>query len=356
MTEIHTSAPGRVNLIGEHTDYNGGLVLPMPISQRTQVRLNARDDSTVVVTTQAYPDHAGHYRLGEEARTSTWLDYVMGCTAVLRDGGYRLRGCELVIASDVPLGSGLSSSAALEVAVLRALRRANDLDFDDLALALFAQRAENELVGAPVGAMDQMAASLGVEGEALFIDLGTFSSQAVPIPDTIEVVVIASGIRHDLAAGTGYRTRRDECDRAARALGVAQLRDAQTASTDTIAALPAPLDRRVRHVISENQRVVATVAALGRDDHAELRTLFAASHVSMRDDYEVSIPEIDLLVELADADPEAFGARLTGGGFGGSIVILVDANRGSAVAERVADTYRARTGASPRTLILRRPG
>jgi galactokinase len=345
---IVASAPGRVNLIGEHTDYNAGFVLPAPIPQRTRVELTRRADRRIVVSSHELGEYAD-YELGREQRTGRWIDYVQGCTFAAQEAGHRLSGADLRISSDVPLGSGLSSSAALEVAVLRALRAANELSLDDLALALLGQRAENELVGAPVGAMDQLAASLGEPGCALFVDMRTLHSRKLPLPEA-DLLVISSGIRHDHVAGD-YRVRRTECETAARLLGVSSLRDVDPADLAGTAALPDPLGRRVRHVISENARVLDAVEAMARRDLVTLGRLFRESHASLRDDYEVSIPAIDILVELAVGHPEVYGARLTGGGFGGSIVGLARSGYGGRIASAIVDEYARRTGHTGRVLL-----
>jgi galactokinase len=349
---IAASAPGRVNLIGEHTDYNEGFVLPTPIPQRTRVELQERGDDRVVVWSEELGASAA-YRLGDEHRRSEWVDYIMGCTAMLRRAGHRIAGCELRIASDVPVGSGLSSSAALEIAVLRAFRAAYALAIDDVRLALLGQRAEVELVGAPVGAMDQLAASLGRLGAALLIDLRSLDVRSIPLP-AADLVVIASGVRHDHAAGD-YRVRREECDEAARQLGVRALRDLGTADLAEIARLPPPLDRRARHVVTENARVLAAVQAIERGDLDELGALLREAHASMRDDFEASLPVIDRLAELANADRAIYGARLTGGGFGGSIVALAVNGEGRAAADRIALRYAAATGLVPQVLIAGDP-
>lgn len=343
------SASGRVNLIGEHTDYNGGLVLPMPIPQQARVELRRRTDDYVHAWSREF-ERWEEYRLGDERRRGSWIDYVMGCTYALRMAGHAIAGAGLQIASDVPLGSGLASSAALEVAVLRAFRQAFGLALDDTQLALLGQRGENEIVGAPVGAMDQLCASLGEPGSALFIDLRTLASRCVPFPSSVDLLVISSGVRHDHAYGD-YRTRRAECEAAARMLGVALLGELGPADLPQIAKLPAPLDRRARHVVSENARVLATVSALERADLAALTQLFADSHASMRDDFEVSIPAIDLLVEIAAAEPDVIAARLTGGGFGGSIVALANAGTGQRAAGRITERYAARTTHTPQVLV-----
>ncbi|HUS32311.1 MAG TPA: galactokinase [Kofleriaceae bacterium] len=344
---ISASAPGRVNLIGEHTDYNGGLVLPTPIPQRTRVELELRDDARVIVSTAELATSA-EFVLGNERRSGTWLDYVQGCTAAARRAGFPLHGANIAISSNVPLGSGLSSSAALEVAVLRAFREALHLDLDDLALALLGQRAENDLVGAPVGAMDQVAVSMGTPGAALLIDMRTLAARRIPLPHA-DLLVISSGIQHDHAAGD-YRTRRAECEEAARLLGVKLLSDLDVGDLARICRLPTPLRGRVRHVVTENARVRQAVEAIEQNDLVRLGVLFRESHKSMRDDYEVSIAAIDMLVEIAEAQPDVYGARLTGGGFGGSIVAIAKPGSGERAADAIIHEF-ARTGYSGQVLI-----
>jgi galactokinase len=345
------SAPGRVNLIGEHTDYNGGFVLPAAIPQRTHVELALRGDRQVRALSLAMsaPGVPDEYVLGEEVRGRGWLDYVQGVTQVLAQAGYPVTGFDLRVSSTVPVGGGLSSSAALEVAILRALRSALSLAIDNVSLALMAQRAENGLVGAPVGVMDQLASSLASETAALFIDVRDLVILPVPLPPGGELLVIGSGVAHDHASGD-YRTRRAECERAAALLGVDLLREIAV-SDARISTLPEPLGRRVRHVVTENVRVLSTVKAMERGDLPDIGALFAESHRSMRDDYQVSVPAIDTLVELAVAHPSVFGARLTGGGFGGSIVALCRAGSAAAAGKRVAAAYAERTGLRPTVLV-----
>lgn len=345
---VTTSAPGRVNLMGEHTDYNGGLVLPAIIPQRTVVELvpSAQRRVRAVSVGVAPSDRPLEYVPGDERAGRGWLDYVQGVTHVLATAGFPVGGFDLRVTSDVPVGSGLSSSAALLVAVLRALRVAFALALDDVALAGVAQQAESTFVGVRVGIMDQMAASLGEEGSALFLDTRTRAWERVAVPPAVELAVIDSGVAHRHVGGD-YNTRRDECERACRLLGVGQLRDLDEADLPRLAMLPAPLARRARHVVTENARVLAAVAALRAGDAARLGTLFTASHVSQRDDYEVSVPEVDLLVDLARGDAGVYGARLTGGGFGGSVVLAVRRGTAHAVAHAVADRYAARTARVP---------
>ena len=346
--EIHTDAPGRVNLIGEHTDYNGGYVLPAAIPQRTTVQLARRGDDLVRVWSEQFPtDEPAAYYAGLEQRSGGWTDYVKGMTLVLGRAG-RITGCDLLVDSTVPPGSGLSSSAALEIALGRALRDAFDLPLDDVALARAGQQAENEFVGAPVGIMDQMACSLAIPGSALFLDTRSLEFTHVPIPPAAALAVIDSGIAHTHAGGE-YVTRRAECAEAARLLGVRELRDV----TDVAAAdqLPPPLDRRARHVITENQRVLDTVAALRTGQLRAAGDLFRQSHESLKTQFEVSIPALDRLVAIASSARGTYGARLTGGGFGGSIVVLCDAGRVREVARFIVDEY-ARTSGNRATALV----
>jgi galactokinase len=350
---VAADAPGRVNLIGEHTDYNGGLVLPLAIPQRTRVELAPRDapeKARVRAWTANLPRETEEYRLGEEKAGRGWLDYVQGVTQSLRLAGHKLGGFDLRVESDVPLGSGLSSSAALEVSLLRALREAFGLRLDDVEIALLGQKAENDFVGAPVGVMDQMASSLADERRALFLDTRHMRFERVPLPAGIEVAVIDSGISHNNAGGE-YRRRREECERAAELLGFPQLRDLDIQDLWRLVALPEPLDRRARHVITENARVRAAVAAMQEGDLERLGKILNTAHDSLRDDFEVSLPEIDLLVDLARHEPGVYGARLTGGGFGGSIVVLTRAGEARAIADRVVAEYRQRTGRNGAVLV-----
>jgi galactokinase len=349
---VAAEAPGRVNLIGEHTDYNGGYVLPTVIPQRTRVELLPRPDANVRVWS-ANVDEAHRmeqFVLGREAQTRTWLDYVQGVTVALRQRGLHLRGADVRIESTVPIGSGLSSSAALEVSVARALRAAFDLRLDDVELAMAGKWAENEFVGAPTGIMDQMVVSLGMAGAALFLDTRSLHFDRVPLPASVELVVIDSGVRHRIVSGE-YATRRRQCEEASRRLGVPELRDVPASRLPDVESLDEPYRRRARHVVTEDERVLQAVAALRANDPAQVGELFYASHASMRDDYEVSVPAVDALVELASADGDVYGARLTGGGFGGAVVMLARAGQGCAVAARVSAAYAADTGNTPRVLV-----
>jgi galactokinase len=349
--EAAASAPGRANLIGEHTDYNDGFVLPLAVPLRTRIVAARRNDDLGLVASRERDDgHIMEYQIGRERRGQGWIDYVQGVTWILRAAGYGLGGFELALESDVPLGSGLASSAALLVAMLRTMRDLFELSLDDVTLAQLARRAENDFVGARVGIMDQLCASLGDESHALFVDTRSLDFERVPFPASLELAVINSGVSHSNAAGE-YNTRRSECERACALLGVGSLRDLSIADLARVDALPAPLAGRARHVVTENQRVLDTVAVLKSGKLDGLGDLLAASHRSMRDDYQVSVGEIDLLVELADANPDVVGARLTGGGFGGSIIALTPAGKAASAGRAIVAEYRARTGQNGRLLV-----
>jgi len=342
-SESSASAPGRVNLLGEHTDYHEGYVLPTPLPQRTHASVAARDDRIVRAWSAGTGAGIEQYGLGLEAPGRGWLDYVQGLTVALSRMQIDLPGFDLYLASTVPIGGGVSSSAALEISVLRALRARFALPLDDVALAKVGRAAETDFVGAPVGIMDQMASSLGREGEALFLDTRTLAVEHIPLPGASDLVVIDSGLTHRHAGGE-YATRRRESFDAAAQLGVPFLRDAGLDALPRLAALGPVVGRRARHVITENQRVLDAVRALRAGDVTTVGRLMNASHASMRDDYETSTAEIDALVAIAQGHDHVFGARLTGGGFGGAIVALVKAGHADDVSARVARTYASQTG------------
>jgi galactokinase len=326
-------APGRVNLLGEHTDYNDGFVLPIAIAQRTRVAMR-----------RSAPPRFSLHAQGQGATVQFTLDsppkehfasYVYGCLMLAGSGGTVIPPLEIHVESDVPIGVGLSSSAALEVATLRCLRQLLELRLDDVTIAQLAQRAEIEYAGVNCGIMDQMAASLADTTRALLLDTRTLERRFVDLPAESAVLVIDSGIARSLAAG-GYNQRRAECEQAARLLGVASLRD--VASVAALAALPDLLRRRARHVVSENARVLQAVACTAAGEFGELMN---ASHASLRDDYEVSTPQLDRLVALLQAQGGVWGARLTGAGFGGACVALCRPHSIAQVAQAVLAQYRA---------------
>jgi galactokinase len=333
-------APGRVNLIGEHTDYHHGYVLPTVLPQRTHVWLRRGEAGRVRAYSATLGGDAATYALGDERQGHGWIDYVQGVTRILRDHGIEAGGFDLWIASTIPVGGGVSSSAALCVALLRGLRSLFGLDLDDHAVARLAHKVETDFVGAPIAIMDQMVCSLRRPGEALFIDTGAVAYERIPWPAAAELVVIDSGVSHQHAGGE-YADRRRESFAAAKALGVSYLRDAGLDRRPDIARLPDVEARRARHIVTENQRVLDAVAALRAGDLAAVGRLFDASHASMREDYQITTSEIDALVALGQADPAIHGARMTGGGFGGAVVMLARAGEGRAAAERIVAAYEA---------------
>jgi galactokinase len=348
--EADATAPGRVNLLGEHTDYHDGFVLPTTIPQRTHAAVRARADRRVHVWSAGTSSEVEQYVLGSETPGRGWLDYVQGLTLALSRRGFELPGFDLRLHSAVPIGAGVSSSAALEVSVLRALRTRFALALDDVELARAAQAAETDFVGAPIGIMDQMASSVGRDGDVLFLDTRTLAFERIPLPGDADLVVIDSGIAHKHAGGD-YATRRRESFDAAAQLGLGRLRDAGPDALVRLATLDPLLARRARHVITENQRVCDAVAALRRDDLQAFGRLMNASHTSMRDDYETSTPEIDLLVGIAQQDADTLGARLTGGGFGGAIVALVRAGAGAHVGARIVSAFKSAAGIDATVLV-----
>jgi galactokinase len=332
-------APGRINLIGEHTDYNDGLVMPIALRLGVTVEARSREDTKVRLTTDAaVAPSAASYELGAELKDGTWVDRARGVTATLARRGMRIGGFDAAITSDLPLGAGLGSSAAFAIAMVRALSQLFDLALDDDAGARVAHAAETEFAGARAGMLDQLASIYGRPNEALLIDMRDQATSAIRLAPTTELAVMDSGTRHEHATG-GYNRRREECEEACRHLGLASLRDLDGRPLDTVLErLPPPLDRRVRHVVTENVRVRGAVTAIGAQDDATLGELLSASHRSLRDDYEVSTPELDLLVELATG-AGALGARLVGGGFGGSIIALTRRGRANDLAAQVLKRY-----------------
>jgi galactokinase len=332
--EASGNAPGRVNMLGEHTDYNGGFVLPTIIPQRTCVAIAAsRDGGLHVQSAQLGPaDCTAHGAV----RPTGFGRYVFGCLAVLRERGHRLPAISVHVDSDVPIGAGLSSSAALEVATLRALRTRFSLNLDDAEIARIAQEAEVRFAGVNCGIMDQMACSLGVAGQMLLLDTRSLERSLIPLPDGTGICVIDSGIPRSLAA-TAFNQRRSECEQAAQALGAESLRDVTDLAL--VAQLPPPLDRRARHVLTENVRVlIAAHTASPR----EFGDLMDASHASLRDDFEVSVPSLNVLVDCLQRHPCVFGARLTGAGFGGACVALVEPGSQALVGREVLAMYASR--------------
>ncbi|WP_295012927.1 galactokinase [uncultured Microbacterium sp.] len=358
------SAPGRANLIGEHTDYNDGFVLPFAIPHRTYAAAAPRGDGRIRVAS-TFAEEPVEVALDELDRlfpsagapaVPEWAAYPLGVAWALlsRIDGSGVSGIDLAIASEVPVGAGLSSSAAIEGATATALDAVWGLEADPVALALAGRRAENEAVGAPTGIMDQMASMLGVADAVTFLDCRTLEARSIPtgFADAgLEVLVIDTRVSHAHSTG-GYRERRASCERGAAALGVAALRDLSVADLPRAQALLDPVDfRRVRHVVTEDQRVLDTVAALTDQGPRAIGGLLVASHVSMRDDFEISTPELDLAVETALAQG-AVGARMTGGGFGGAAIALLDRSLVAPVSDAVHAAFAAAGHAAPHVFTV----
>jgi galactokinase len=345
MTEssIRYAAPGRINLIGEHTDYNLGFALPIALPQRTVVTfIPDRGDAITVGSDRA--DNRVRIPLATApGDVSGWAGYVAGVMWALRQAGYPVPGGAMSITSDVQMGSGLSSSAALECAALGAIAAAAGVRIDAKEQARLAQRAENDYVGAPTGLLDQLAALFGKPSTALLIDFRDVTVAPVPFDPNgrgVVLLLIDSRARHGHAGGE-YAARRASCERAAADLQASSLRDIQDRGPSVLAAVTDPVDaRRARHVLTENRRVVDFVAALGNSDFAEAGRILTSSHASMRDDFEITTEHIDLIAETA-VGAGALGARMTGGGFGGCVIALVPTDRmdsvGEAVRRRVCD-------------------
>jgi galactokinase len=337
---ITYSAPGRINLIGEHTDYNLGFALPIALPQRTSVVFDP-DSSGVLEVSSTFASGAVHVPLGTTVgEVPGWAGYVAGVVWALRCAGHRVPGGTMTITSDVEVGSGLSSSAALECAVLGALLTAAGVDLDRIEQARIAQRAENEYVGAPTGLLDQLASLFGEPGRAMLIDFRDVTAQSVPFdPEAsgVALLLIDSRARHAHAGGE-YAARRASCERAAADLGVASLRDVSAVSL--LGAMKDPVDaRRARHVLTENQRVLDCVAAMTVSDFTAAGELWTASHASMRDDFAITTPHLDLIAATA-VQAGAFGARMTGGGFGGCVIALVPDRRVDEVTDAVRRAVR----------------
>lgn len=341
-------APGRVNLIGEHTDYNDGFVLPCAIGFEAVVAASPCEEAMIEAVAVDMAGERDRFALDDAIpHAGGWRDYLRGVATVLGESG-TLSGARLAIAGNVPTGSGLSSSAALEIAVGRALLGVAGREMAPDALAQAAQRAENEFVGCACGIMDQLISTRGVAGHALLIDCRSLACTPVALPPGAAVVIVNSGVRHTHAGGE-YNERRAQCEAAARHYGVAALRDLDEAGLlSGQAGLDPVAFRRARHVVTENARTVAAANALAAGDLRAMGALMAASHVSMRDDFEITVPAIDRLVAIADGALQGKGgARMTGGGFGGCIVALVPDDRVEALRAAILDAYRKPEGTTP---------
>lgn len=339
-------APGRVNLIGEHTDYNGGFVLPMAIDREVLIAARRRADRIVRMVALDFDSAESTFSLDDirHDEEQPWSNYVRGVATFLEQQDARLPGVDLLIHSNVPIGSGLSSSAALEVCSATAFLSMSGFPLAPVEMARLCQQVENEFVGVNSGIMDQFISALARAGHALLIDCRDLSYRNVPMPEGTTVVVCDTLKRRGLVTSE-YNTRRAECEQAARAMGVPFLRDLSVADLDRMkAVLPAVVFQRARHVVTENARVLSAVDAMQGDDMVTLGRLMNESHTSLRDDYEVSCPELDTMVEIARRQNGCLGARLTGAGFGGCTANLVQNGAVPAFVTGVAEGYQAKTG------------
>jgi galactokinase len=353
------SAPGRVNIIGEHTDYNDGFVLPVAIDRRTYVAIAQRADRLVRVASIVLNDAAEFPIDGpDNLQDHKWANYVAGVVWTLQSRGLAVTGADILIDSDVPIGGGLSSSAALEVAMGKAVATIANARIDPKELALTAQKAEHDFVGAKVGIMDQLAATYGQKNNALLIDCRSLATKQIPLANlSAAVVVCNTNVKHELAS-SAYNQRRVECEQGVELLQkflpeIRALRDVSVAQFEEYEdKLSEPVRRRCRHVIRENVRTLEAAEALERGDREKLGELMRASHESLRTDYEVSCRELDLMVQIASCQSAVFGARMTGGGFGGCTINIVSNEQLSSFTATVAKEYRAATHIEPDIYVV----
>ena len=349
-------APGRVNLIGEHTDYNEGLVMPAAINYSTYVAIVPREDRTITVRSDHFPDTA-ELNLDRPTKSRKhWSDYPLGVAVKLEEAGHRLKGANLLIRSDVPIGSGLSSSAAIEVSTALVLLDNAGLSIDRLELAKICQKAENEYVGIRSGIMDQFIACFGKKDTAVMLDCRSLESTPLPLPEEVKLVTCNTMVKHQLASSE-YNARREECEHGVRILSghlpnIKSLRDVSVEELERCGSqLPDVVYRRCRHVITENDRVLRAATALRAGELSTFGKLMAQSHQSLRDDYEVSCKELDLMVEFANEAPACIGARMTGGGFGGATINLVNSSKVDEFAAHVAKRYADATKIQPEIYV-----
>ncbi|WP_413734654.1 galactokinase [Sodalis sp. RH21] len=345
---LTVKAPGRVNLIGEHTDYNDGFVLPCAIDYETVVSCAKRDDRQIRVIAVDCDGEQDIFSLDEPIlshETQQWSNYVRGVVKHLQQRDPGFGGADLVLSGNVPQGAGLSSSASLEVAVGKAIQTLYHLSLDNVALALNGQEAENQFVGCNCGIMDQLISALGKDNHALLIDCRTLGTRAVPMPDNVAVVIINSNVKRGLV-DSEYNARREQCETGARFFTADKLRDVELSQFKAVEKdLDPVVAKRVRHVLTENARTLAAADALAAGDLTRMGILMAESHASMRDDFEITVPPIDTLVEIVkEAIGDDGGVRMTGGGFGGCVVALMPTDRVDAVRAAVASRYHQQTG------------
>ena len=346
--ECYFQAPGRVNLIGEHTDYNDGFVLPCAIDYQAMMAATARDDQKIVVTAHAFNGQVAEFELAlpiEPSKEASWSNYIRGVATTLIQRGLALQGANIAVIGNVPQGAGLSSSACLEVCAGLALTRMSGHDTSLKELALIGQEAENQYVGVNCGIMDQMVSARGEAGHGMLLDCRSLDIRSIAIPDNVAVVIINSNKKRGLV-GSEYNARRQQCEAVAKHFDVEALRDV------TVSMLEARRDelddvayRRARHVVTENIRTLEAAEVLPLGDLKRMGELMAESHASMRDDFEITVPEIDAIVEIVkEAIGTEGGVRMTGGGFGGCVVSLAPLNKVEAIKTALAEQYEARSG------------
>ena len=338
-------APGRVNLIGEHTDYNDGFVLPMAIDHAVWIALRPRDDSVVRIHSLDLK-LAADLELDSFSKGEGWVEYLKGVAHELQVAGYKLKGWEGLMAGDVPIGAGLSSSAAVELATARTFGCVSGFEWDAVKMAKIGQRAENHWVGVNCGIMDQMASAASRAGHALFLDCRSLEIQHIPMPADVAVVVMDTSTRRGLV-DSAYNERRSQCEEAARYFSVKALRDVSVKEFEERRwkkEVNEAVWRRARHIITENQRVLDAIKAMQAGEIRTVGKLFNESHASLRDDFEVTNEALNQIVESALEQEGCYGARMTGAGFGGCAVALVEKEKAQSFADAVSTAYRQRSG------------
>ena len=342
-------APGRVNIIGEHTDYNEGFVFPAAINFGTWVAANKREDNDIVVTAMDYENQQNRFSLSEinYDEEQGWANYVRGVVKVLKEAIPDFGGANLLVTGNVPQGAGLSSSASFEVAILKALSALYELPLNGVQAALLGQKAENTFVGCSCGIMDQLISAMGNEGMAMLLDCQSLAIEHSPLPDSHQIVIINSNVKRGLV-DSEYNLRRQQCEQGASLLGVSSLREATMEMLEGAKAhMPEVVYRRAKHIVTENARTLAASQALKAGDIETVSEAMAQSHISMRDDFEITVRPIDYLVEIiGEVLGKSGGVRMTGGGFGGCVVALVPTDKVEAVKQVVADKYSDETGYS----------
>jgi len=340
-------APGRINLIGEHTDYSDGYVLPVAINLGIAIAMSPRDDSLIKLYSIDLDDAIEMDLEDFKKGGGGWAEYIKGVAWALREGGHKLNGWQGVITGSIPIGAGLSSSAAVLVAAVKAFCRSSELSFSEVKVAQIGRKAESDWVGVNVGIMDQLVSAAGKADHAVCLDCRTLEYEYVPVPDQVNFVVLDTMTRRELTS-SAYNTRHEEIKQASKKLGVPMLRDANLSLlAEKRALLSDTLYRRARHVISENERVLAFSVAMKKEDLKEMGKLINASHTSLRDDFEVSSDELNLIVEISQNQPVCLGARMAGAGFGGCALAIIENSNVETFIKHVSKAYQAETGIQP---------